>query len=72
MYWVWLHWGQYQSTMTERDERELRGLVRAMYSLEPMRTYLEKSPNLHTLDPEFVAFVRDALADDVPVSGSAS
>ena len=61
MFWVWLHWAQYNSTISQSDVTELEGVIAAFYSREPMRTFLEKSPNLHTLDPRFLEFVRRVL-----------
>ncbi len=61
MYWVWLHWAQYNSTISESDMVELKGVISGFYSREPMRTYLEKSPNLHTVDPRFLRFVREVI-----------
>ena len=62
MYWVWLHWAQYNSTMAEKDQAELRSLIADYYSRDPMRSYLEKSPNLGTHDPEFLGFVREVIS----------
>ena len=63
MYWVWLHWAQYNSTTAEKDRTELRGLIADWYSREPIRSFLESSPNLGTVDPEFLHFVREVLRE---------
>ena len=62
LFWIWLHWGQYNSTMTEFDKVELQAMIKNFYSQEPLRTCLKKSPYNYTLDPEFLQFINDSIS----------
>ena len=60
-YWFWLHWGQWGTTMEERDRRELRSMIQRFYSLPHVRLIWEGQRL--GMDPGFVEFVEEALAE---------
>jgi hypothetical protein len=63
-YWFWLRWGQFASSTSERDVAELRNLAGAFYTLPAMRYSWDNSPVVKPLlEPAFVAFVGQVLAD---------
>ena len=64
LYYFWLHWGQYASSTTEEDLRELANVVRAFYSAPAVDYSWRHSPFARPmLDPTFVAFVEKVLAE---------
>jgi hypothetical protein len=64
LYYFWLHWGQYASSHTAKDLRELRNLVENFYRMPPVRYSWEHSPWARPiLEPDFVAFVDGVLAE---------
>ena len=63
-YWFWLHWGQYASSTSDEDINELENLVNTFYRFPFMQACWELSPAAKPiLDPKFVAFVDNVLAD---------
>lgn len=64
LYYFWLHWGQFASSHTARDFRELRNLVNTFYRVPAVRYSWDHSPWAKPLlEPEFVAFVDEVLAE---------
>ena len=64
LYYFWLHWGQYASSKSIEDIRELTNLVANFYTLPAIRYAWENSPFARPLlDREFVAFVDGILAE---------
>lgn len=59
-YWFWLHWGQWRSSMDERDLTELRNMVERFYALPQIRAVWEAQRSW--MDPAFVDFVDEALS----------
>ena len=63
-YWFWLHRGQFSSANEEKDLAELRRMVRQFYRVPSVRLFWEASPMAKPmLDPTFVHFVEDTLAE---------
>ena len=60
-YWFWLHWGQWSTTMEERDLAELRGMVQTYYTLPQVRAIWEVQRGWMAAD--FEAFVDEAIAE---------
>jgi hypothetical protein len=44
VYFFWLHWGQYASSMDERDRQELQNLIRNWYATAPIKYQRDNSP----------------------------
>jgi hypothetical protein len=64
-YWFWTHWGQYASSTTAEDMRELKNLVNTFYRSPFMLACWELSPIAKPiLDPKFVTFVDSVLAEE--------
>jgi len=64
LYYFWLHWGQFASTKSAEDVRELRNLINTFYQSAGVRHSWENSPwSRPVLDPEFVSFVDGVLAE---------
>ena len=57
--WWWLHWGQWASITTERDQDELKHLISEFYSVPPMSIAWTNSQNVRLLDPGFQKFVTE-------------
>ena len=60
-YWFWLHWGQWSTTMEERDLAEVKAMVQNYYTLPQVRMVWESHRGWMT--PEFEAFVDAAIAE---------
>ena len=60
--WFWLHWGQYASTITEKDIKELTGVVEIFYNNPGVQLVWNNSPFAKpALDDEFVDFVEGII-----------
>ena len=58
-----MHWGQWASTHSAKDLRELENVIGAFYGVEGMRHTWNNSPwGKPILDPEFVSFVDNVLS----------
>jgi hypothetical protein len=44
VYFFWLHWGQYASTMDEGDRQELQNLIQTWYATAPIKYQWDNSP----------------------------
>ena len=65
LYWFWLHWGQYVSTTSDSDLKELRHLINYFYRHPNVRYAWENSPWARpALETEFVRFVDEILAEE--------
>lgn len=62
-YWFWVHWGQWASTHSANELRELENIIRTFYGVEGMRHTWNNSPwGKPILDPKFVSFVDNVLS----------
>ena len=62
-YWFWLHWGQYTSTHSANDRKEIEHLIEVFYTLPGVRRSWNESPVARpNLDPEYQQFVDDVIA----------
>lgn len=60
--WFWLHWGQYASTITEKDVKELTGVVELFYNNPGVQLVWNNSPFAKpVLEDEFVDFVEGII-----------
>ncbi len=60
--WFWLHWGQYASTITEKDIKELTGVVEIFYNNPGVQLVWNNSPFAKpALEDEFVDFVEGII-----------
>ena len=66
--WTYIHWAQYRSIKTASDQHELENLIRAFYSVPPMRPVWETDSFIKAiLDPDFVDWIDKILAaSDTP------
>ncbi|MCX2983131.1 hypothetical protein EYC98_19895 [Halieaceae bacterium IMCC14734] len=65
-YWFWVHWGQWASTHSAKELRELENIIGAFYGVGGMRNTWNSSPwGKPILDPEFVSFVENVLSKHV-------
>ena len=63
-YYLWLHWGQFSTTMTPADERELRNIAAAFYNVPAIRYAWENGPGTKAvMDAEFAAFIDSVLEE---------
>ncbi len=60
-YWFWLHWGQWSTTMEERDLAEVKSMVQSYYTMPQVRMIWEAHRGWMT--PDFEAFVDAAIAE---------
>ena len=61
--WAWLHWAQFRSIKTEKDELELENIIRAFYSSLPMSVVWRHHPWFtQRFEAEFVAWVNSILS----------
>ena len=61
--WFWLHWGQYASTITEKDIKELTGVVEIFYNNPGVQLVWNNSPFAKpALEDEFVDFVEGIIS----------
>lgn len=64
-YYQWLHWGQFSTTMTAADERELRQVASQFYNVPAFRYAWENSMSARGLmDSDFVTFIDSVLVDE--------
>jgi hypothetical protein len=61
MAWWWIHWTQWASIKTQRDEEELRNLVSLFYRSRTMSVVWNLHPGVGLLEPDFRKFVNAAL-----------
>ena len=59
--YLWTHWGQYRSMKTKADEAELRNVILAWYTNEPMKSNFAHPVAQALYDPDFIAWVEDIL-----------
>lgn len=63
-YYAWLHWGQFSTTMTSEDERELRNIAGAFYNVPAIRYAWENGLGTKAvMDTDFAAFIDSVLED---------
>jgi hypothetical protein len=62
VYFFWLHWGQFASSIDEADVTEFTNLVENFYTRDAVRYSWENSPFVNDLDPQFQAFVNKILS----------
>ena len=63
VYFFWLHWGQYSSSMDEADREELAHLIGTWYGTPPIKHQWLNSPIAKPIiDERFVKFV-DGILD---------
>ena len=60
-YWFWLHWGQWSTTMEERDRSELKGMIGRFYTLPHIRLIWEAQRG--GMDASFTEFVDATIAE---------
>jgi hypothetical protein len=71
IYYFWLHWGQFGSSKTDEDQRELENIIARFYANPAVRHSWDQSPwGKRVFAPEFVSFV-DAILAEVPADDSA-
>jgi hypothetical protein len=60
--WGYVHWAQYRSMKSPDDEAELKNIVRAWYSENPMKALLDH-PNFKAYyDVDFTAWLDETIA----------
>ena len=65
-YYLWLHWGQFSTTMTPADERELRNIAAALYNVPAIRYAWENGPGTKAvMDADFAAFIDSVLEEPI-------
>ena len=63
-YYFWLHWGQYSTTMTGSDRKELENVISRFYTLPAIRNSWDQGPFGKVMfDAEFISFVDRILVD---------
>lgn len=63
----WLHWGQYASTMDERDRQELQNLIQTWYATAPIKYQWDNSPIAKPImHKPWIDFVDSVLHDSNP------
>ncbi|MEZ5572243.1 MAG: hypothetical protein R3E64_09480 [Halioglobus sp.] len=68
LYYFWLHWGQFASSNSEKDTRELKRQITSFYRIPQVRYSWENSPWARPqLDHAFVEFV-DGILSESPVA----
>ena len=61
--WFWLHWGQYASTVTNKDIEELTGVVQLFYNNPGVQLVWNNSPFAKpALENDFVDFVEGIIS----------
>ena len=62
-FWFWLHWGQYTSTHSEADRKEIEHIIEVFYTLPGVRRSWERSPlSRPNLDPDYQNFVSEIIS----------
>ena len=69
---VYLHWGQWRAMKTKRDEVELKTVVKAWYSAEPMKSDFKHPVTRAIVDPEFVDWIDGVLEELDDASGGST
>jgi len=59
--WMWLHWAQFRSIKTPEDEAELKNIVSAWYSINPMKTFATNDVFRSFFDSDFIEFMDEAV-----------
>ena len=60
--YVWAHWGQYRSSRSPEDTRELENIVSTWYAAPPMSDVFAQDTFRPFFDPAFVAWIDEVLA----------
>jgi hypothetical protein len=64
-YYFWLHWGQYNTTSTEKDLEELRHIIGGLYSLPAINYAWNNSPyGKQEFEEDFVRFVDSIIQSE--------
>ena len=59
--WCFTHWAQYRSLKSPEDTQELRNIIVAFYSENPMKVLIDHPLFRAYFDPDFIIWVDDIL-----------
>ena len=62
MNWVYVHWPQHHSALTNYDRKELDTLLGNFYSIPPIPEFLARTPYRGAVDEEFLKYIEDLIA----------
>ena len=70
IHWVYVHWPQHYSALTDYDRKELDTLIGNFYSTPPITEFLKRSPYRNTMDPKFLEYIEKIVASGSERAGN--